>query len=147
MEDILLSLKKEINKLERQKKFKDMTELKSASMELEAQIVSAREVQLLTAIEAEEYMARIKNKYLDIMKKCFIKEYREQVINFNDDILTDRERLYLIRQQERKEVVEGMEKWKGEINKKSSAAGGVSINREEQVMEKEPALENRSLDD
>lgn len=82
---------------------------------LNKQINFFNQINLINVITANHYLARVEEKRLNEIKKSREKEYREQVINFNDDITTEKERILLT---QKKEAI-SLNDWEKIINEES----------------------------
>ena len=96
------SLNRKIEEYEKYRKFKDKEEADNTYRTLEAQIKLAKEVNLINTVMTMEYLSRLQKRYSQILQSEQFREYRDQVLNFNDDVITDKERLYTMQQQEKK---------------------------------------------
>ena len=138
------TLDRRMEEFEKYQKFKNKEDLDNATRTLVAQVQMVREVNLINTIMTNEYLSRIEKKYRDTLHSEQFKEYREQVINFNDDFITSRERLYNMREQEKKNT-QSMRMWEREVDKKSTANPNSGTNvRSEISKNKDNERENES---
>lgn len=127
------TLDRKLEECERYRKFKDKEQLDSTFQTLAAQVKLAREVNLINTVMTIEYLSRLEKKYMEVLQSEQFKEYRDQVINFNDDVITERERLYAMREQEKKNIEQSMKKWEKEIDKKASSNSSSSTNERTEI--------------
>lgn len=132
-------LDKKVNQYEKIKNFRNKEELNNATLILIAQIQRAREVNIINNIMVNEYIVRLKTKYKDMIQKKQMQEYKEQVLNFNDDFVTSKERVYMMKEQEKKSI----EEWKKELEKKATEDSSASAmhEKEENIRDKESERE------
>ena len=132
-------LDKKVNQYEKIKNFRNQEELNNATLILIAQIQRAREVNIINNIMVNEYIVRLKTKYKDMIQKKQMQEYKEQVLNFNDDFVTSKERVYMMKEQEKKSI----EEWKKELEKKETEDSSASAmhEKEENIRDKESERE------
>lgn len=140
-------LDRKIVEYEKYRKFKDKKELDEAMQVLTSKIQLAVEVNMISVIAANSYLSQLEKKYIEIMYSEQFKEYREQIINFNDDIITSRERLFIMRKQETENTKNSMKTWRSELDKQSSSGAGEGGNgREEILKNKETEREEKRED-
>lgn len=132
-------LDKKVNQYEKIKNFRNKEELNNATLILIAQIQRAREVNIINNIMVNEYIVRLKTKYKDMIQKKQMQEYKEQVLNFNDDFVTSKERVYMMKEQEKKSI----EEWKKELEKKvTEDSSTIAMHeKEENIRDKESERE------
>lgn len=130
-------------------KYEDKQDLDRSTLVLAEQIKMIHEVNLINTIMANKYLSDLQKKYAKLLQTEQFKEYREQVINFNDDFITDRERLFNIRKTEADNNKMSMDAWKQAMKEdkhgNGSSNGGSEI--EEPISEKkqeEPEQEQGS---
>lgn len=127
----------------KKREFKEKEKMDEAFVTLANQIKLAREVNLINTAMTIEYLSHLEQKYRENLQSEQFKEYRDQVINFNDDITTERERLYVMRKQEKENNQQSMKKWEQELDKKNSSNSAASVSeRAEITRDKENEREN-----
>lgn len=132
------TLDRKIKEYEKYRKFKDKEFLDNVTKTLIAQVQMVRNVNLITSIMANEYLSRLEKKYMETLQSEQFKEYRGQIINFNDDFTTSKERLYNEWEQEKKHAEQSITVWEKELDKKNTANSNNNTNeREENLRDKE----------
>lgn len=104
-------------------KYKHKQDLDRSMFVLAEQIKMVHEMNLINTIMANKYLSDLKKKYAKILQLEQFKEYREQVINFNDDVVTDRERLFNIRKTEADNNKLSMDAWKQAMKDEKNGSG------------------------
>ena len=69
---------------------------------IKEQIDFVQQLDLVNIITMNEYLSQVEKKRVEELKKLSRREYREQVVNFNDDVLTAREKYILAQKEEQK---------------------------------------------
>lgn len=127
------ALDRKIADYEKTNAYRNKEELDKATQALVEQVRMAQNVNLINATLSNEYLAKLEKKYTQSIHSEQFKEYREQVLNFNDDFITSRERLFRMRKTEKESTEKSMSKWKNEINKYSSNGSGYGGNTREEL--------------
>ncbi len=129
-------------KLETYKKyqqFKDKEELDKQTEHIIMQIKNAEQVKLINEVMANEYLAELKRNYTAHIHSEQFKEWREQVINFNDDFITSRERLFAMRDEEKKSLntrekfAFSLNDWKRELDRNGASTNASGNNEREEI--------------
>lgn len=113
--------------------FKERKDVEERAKFITEQVIFVQQLNLINTICINEYLARIEKKRIDELNKLGQKEYREQVVNFNDDYVTDRERRIL---SEKEEKLFSMSDWKETISDNNGSSSGNS-DREDNFKNKE----------
>lgn len=129
----IATINKRMKNYENYLKYKDKQELDRSTYILVEQIKMIHELNLINTVMANNYLSDLKKKYIKKLQQEQFKEYREQIINFNDDVLTDRERLFLVRKTEENNARMSMNEWKQSLNnnKKESSSNNGHFEKEE----------------
>lgn len=129
-------------KLETYKKyqqFKDKEELDKQTEHIIIQIKNAEQVKLINEVMANEYLTELKRNYTAHIHSEQFKEWREQVINFNDDFITSRERLFAMRDEEKKSLnttekfAFSLNDWKRELDRNGASSNASGNNEREEI--------------
>lgn len=129
-------------KLEAYRKYQLFTEKQKLDEQTEIisnQIKTAEQVRLINETMAREYLAQLKKAYNEHLAKEQFKEWREQVLNFNDDYVTGMERLFILRKEEKKNIQQSakegfsLKSWKMEIERDSDASGSSGNNERDEI--------------
>lgn len=126
--------------------FKSEDDVNEMSNFIKEQVIFVYRIELIQTIMLDEYLSRIERKRIEELKKIAQKEYREQVINFNDDIITDKEKLLLARQQEKKNIEESVmsvNQWLDIMDNNSNSQS--SSNNEREILTKEKERNERNI--
>lgn len=121
------SLERRIENYKRQK-VKDIQALEQATNKLIDQIHLVELVRLIDTVRMNEYLSQVEKRYMEILQTESFKEYREQIVNFND-YESFRDKLFRYAKQEEKNVSRSRSEWE-EMLKESYSAGLGSNERE-----------------
>jgi len=132
-------------KLEAYKKYQLFTEKQKLDEQTDIirnQIKSAERVRLINDIYAREYLSKLKKAYQEHLAKEQFKEWREHVLNFNDDYITGMERLFVLREGEERSVRQSAESadkgfslssWRSEIERDGETTGNSGNSEREEI--------------
>ena len=111
-------------------KIKDAQDLEQSTNRLINQIHLAELVRLINTIQMNDYLSRVEKRYMELLQTEAFKEYREQIVNFNDDYESFRDRLFRYAKQNEKNVSRSKNEWEEMLKENYSAGCGGSSERE-----------------
>lgn len=135
--------------------FKDKEELDKKSERLSSQIKMFLACNIINFIMAQEYLASMEKRYIEALHSERFKEWREQIINLNDDFISDRERLFHLKAVEKdvlgkikkeSESFLSMEEWKDSITATGTETSGANERNDVFLQREEIEKKKASLD-
>lgn len=133
------ALERKLEAYEKYQQFTEKQKLDEQTELLSNQIKSVEQVRFINEIMARDYLSRLKKAYQEHLAKEQFKEWREHVMNFNDDYITGMERLFILRENEEKHVRQSAEKgfslnsWRNEIERDNEATGNSGNSEREEI--------------
>lgn len=124
-------LDRKLKEIENKKKFENEKELEQDIAAVAAQIHKVQEVSLINTIEMNAYLSRLEEKYLKVLHTEQFKEYREQVINGDDDYLSYRERLFHYAKLERDNITRSRAQWEEALSGSDTSGNNSHSGRNE----------------
>lgn len=110
------TINKKMYDYEKYADYKDKADLDRATLLITEQIKLVHELNLINTIIANKYLSDLQKIFTMKLQRKQFKEFREQVINFNDDFTTEKEQLFIIRKTENNNLKMSMNEWKNAID-------------------------------
>lgn len=129
-------IERKIEAYKKNQKENDKKSLDEHTEEVVKQVLMFERMGMINNYQAQIYLSDLKRIYEEFLKGELFKEWRENVINFNDDILTSQERLLLSRLDEKKSSV-NMVFWEKELRKRNNSSNSNGMKNDHDSMQRE----------
>lgn len=135
---LLESLEKRIEQHEKNKKIKDKKELNEITQKLMMQVKTLENLNIIQRILADEFLQRIKNKYMETMKSEQFKLHKQETVDMEDGVYTEKENIIISeRRNEKEHMKKTMNEWEQELKQQTVNKGLNKFEKETPVIDKE----------